>query len=1280
MRLRLILIPLFFTWLCAAEPSQNFSFRTIRQDQGLSHNGIRSIIVDSRGYVWIGTQMGLNRFDGVRARSYYRDDLGLSSNFISSLCEDHLGNIWIGTSEGIAVYDYMKDSFWIPDSKNRDLSNSHISSIACNSKGEIWVSTNKGFLFTYDKNNNVFIRRDVNLGHGTVRLAFDLEDNPIIVSSTVNLFRYSNEKVIPVNPVNYPDIFAQDELWGPVSRTDVAGLIYVSTKKHGVFEVDLKRNTAKHILNWERDEKPTGLSLENNRVLWCASTSGIIRVELGSGNLQRFRHSADNPFSISEDYLCCIATDAKGNVWAGTSRNGVSFSIREMNRFDIHVRTDSGEVLNNCVIRGFSEDASGTVWIATERMGLLRYLPREKSIERVDSPEIPQFLCDVVAENDQLWLGTQYGLLKYRVSTGKVTKYLTDNSANENRVTELFITDDGQLYVGLLTGLWTYVPRTDSFIQVPGLENVCAGSFVEDKKGNIWIATYSTGVFRLSREDNSVTSFTGKTQMMTSSVFRDRSGNIWVIGRDSEIARYNEESGEFQRITSGEDSIMPKGVIMCAEQGNEGHIWISTTSGLVIFDTSSLSVSALYDTRSGLLENDFSQSSTVLRDGTCLFGSTNGFISFPSDLSAPVNQKINIDALFIGEKEIHPYDKQNVIKSNINIADEIHIGPNKSFFSIRLSSNGISSPVIVSCQLVGHDKTPAKVYSDAQLNFYDVQPGKYVLKISGHKDIVVTVDPPFLESPLGIAILVVALMLFASLLVYVANKRQRARSKRNEAEFKMKQEEEMVKEKMNFLSSVVHEIKTPLTLIKTPLQNLSATDNLTEQCQKDIKIISNSTDYLDKLSKELLEFVKVEEFGYVLSPESIDLIETISFLCFNFSDAAKNRNLRIEFRHDEDRVFVNADEKALRKILNNLLHNALKYAESYFSIDVQNEGSVVNVRVRNDGPEIPEEKREAIFKPFVRVKEESSEYTQSFGIGLSLARKLAILHGGSLTLSPSRETEFVFSIPSLEQVQPVDEEPKPKIIRQNGKPNILVVEDNDSLSGYLKEKLSSEFNPIIVSTAESGLSLLKTVNVDMVLTDISMPGIGGVELCKRIKSSPSNAGLPIIVISAIASESAKIESIRNGANIFIEKPFTIDYLIASINSLLNKVHFDQTQSHIPNVQISIEDRDAKFLSNLNSIIERHISDESFSVKQLEDELFMSHSSLNRKMASLLNATPVDYMRTVRLQAAAAILKDNDVNVSEVCYMVGFSTRQYFYKCFKDYYGIAPVEYAKKYKI
>ena len=327
--------------------------------------------------------------------------------------------------------------------------------------------------------------------------------------------------------------------------------------------------------------------------------------------------------------------------------------------------------------------------------------------------------------------------------------------------------------------------------------------------------------------------------------------------------------------------------------------------------------------------------------------------------------------------------------------------------------------------------------------------------------------------------------------------------------------------------------------------------------------------------------------------------------------------------------------------------------------------------------------RKEIFKPFVRLKDDNPYYSQSFGIGLSVAKKYAELQNGSLSLTGAARTEFCLMLPLADIIDEHAETGQEHFGGEGDKPVILLVEDNQELSNFLVDRINKVFDVISVESAEAALKIIAKRRIDVVLTDISMPGMGGIEFCRRLSSDFENSHIPIVVISAISSESTKIKCMENGASLYLVKPFTIEYLVSCINGILKKrmalrASLQKEPEQLDNLsKYDIEDRDAEFLRNLDAIVEKHISDEDFNVRQLEEELHMSHTSLNRKMNGLLNMTSVEYIRTKRLNVSARLLRSKDVLPSEVCYLVGFSTPSYFSKCFKDYFGKTPAEYVKE---
>ena len=369
------------------------------------------------------------------------------------------------------------------------------------------------------------------------------------------------------------------------------------------------------------------------------------------------------------------------------------------------------------------------------------------------------------------------------------------------------------------------------------------------------------------------------------------------------------------------------------------------------------------------------------------------------------------------------------------------------------------------------------------------------------------------------------------------------------------------------------------------------------------------------------------------------------------------------------------------KIFNNLLHNAIKYSESYVNVTLHVTDEFVDMIFSNDGPRIEGKRREDIFKPFVQFSSDHAPYSQSFGIGLSFARSLAELHGGSLTLAESQDTSFVLRLPNEKVKAAVAiEHPQEEISANPSLPLLMLVEDNHELQTYLKRKLKEEYNVVSASSAEKAFEMLGRLKVDMILTDIALQGMSGIELCRKVSTDFATSHIPVVVLSAISSVDTKIKCMESGAAIYIEKPFTLDYLKACIHSLLaRRRHLKELYQDVGHVddmtKYDLADRDEDFIRKLDKVVMQNLSDPDFAVRHLEEALCMSRSSLTRKMRALLDIKPVDYIRDKRLMVAAEMLKTNKGRVKEVCFAAGFNSSSYFAKCFRQKYGVLPTEYA-----
>lgn len=406
---------------------------------------------------------------------------------------------------------------------------------------------------------------------------------------------------------------------------------------------------------------------------------------------------------------------------------------------------------------------------------------------------------------------------------------------------------------------------------------------------------------------------------------------------------------------------------------------------------------------------------------------------------------------------------------------------------------------------------------------------------------------------------------------------------------------------------------------------------------------------------------------------------------YNFSGTAKEKNLKITFDVSSDHIYIFADEQGFIKVINNMLSNALKYADSYIDISITVEVAHVLVSVKNDGHIIPAEMRETIFKPFTQYHDKDNIYMSGFGIGLSLARTLAELHSGTLHIDDDLTcNNFILTLPLLKTITNNEsladnQESQSEVFEEkNDTPVILLVEDNRELLKYMKRKLAKYYNVITCVNGKLALQVLEKEHVDIIVTDISMPEMDGLEMCEQLKADFETSHIPVIILSAHSSIQSKIAGMEYGADIYIEKPFELEYLISCIDGLLSKrqklreaygSEIKPTPKHA-----SLSARDEQFLMSLDEIILANLSDPEFSIEQLAENLYLSKSTLNRKVKGLLQITPNDYIRIKRLIMAAKLLEEGSNRINETCYLVGFNTPSYFIKCFKSYYGKLPSEY------
>ena len=516
--------------------------------------------------------------------------------------------------------------------------------------------------------------------------------------------------------------------------------------------------------------------------------------------------------------------------------------------------------------------------------------------------------------------------------------------------------------------------------------------------------------------------------------------------------------------------------------------------------------------------------------------------------------------------------------------------------------------------------------------------------------------------------------------------------------FEQEKEREIYHAKIDYLTNVAHEIRTPLTLIKGPLENIILKKKVDAETREDLNIMKQNTERLLNLTNQLLDFRKTESQGFRLNFAKCNITEVLKETHLRFTSLAKQKGLEFTLQLPETDFYAHVNQEAFTKIISNLLNNAVKYSEHYIHVSLEvtegDESNVFRIRTVNDGVIIPREMREEIFQPFVRFNErEDGKVTTGTGIGLALSRSLAELHQGTLAMGEEENSNtFCLTLPIVQDMtitltpetkaepEPVSEVPVEveQGEKKDNRPTVLVVEDNPDMRAFVVRQLSKEYAVLSAVNGAEALKMLDGNYVNLVVSDVVMPVMDGFELCKTIKSDLNYSHIPVILLTAKTNIQSKIEGMELGADAYIEKPFSVEYLQACASNLIqNREKLRRTFAQSPFVAantMALTKADEDFIKRLNEVILANLNNPEFSMDDIADSLNMSRSNFYRKIKGVLDLSPNEYLRLERLKKAAQLLKEGEGRVTEICYMVGFNSPSYFAKCFQKQFGVLPKDF------
>ena len=1321
-----VLACFFITIFCQAQSvEEHYYFKNLSIRNGLSQNTVNAILQDRKGFMWLGTKDGLNRYDGLSFRKFKHDAANprsIGNCFITSLYEDFNGNIWVGTDAGVYIYYPEKEAFEEFDCQSLEKTRIErsVSMIAGDKQGRVWIAVEAQGMFCYDTRQKLLRNYPLSEISSNIKcFTFDSGGTLWLGFYGDGLY-YSKDNLATVHPYGSPED-GKREFEGGVITKIVQGnynCLYIGSVKEGVSELNLTSGQVRNLLAIDESGESIfcrDLLPYSDNELWIGTESGIYIYNLRTAQFIHLRASLYDSYSLSDNAIYALYKDREEGLWIGSYFGGVDYYPRQYTYFAKYYPKNIANSLHGKRVREFCRADDGTLWIGTEDGGLNHFNPKTKEFHFFEPSAGFTNIHGLCMDGSHLWVGTfSKGLRVIDTRTGVVLRTYTEghtpHSLNDNSIFSICRTSAGEIYLGTLFGLLRYNRTQDNFDRVPELNGKFVYDIKEDSYGNLWLATYANGAYcydvSARRWKNYVFDAEDERSLpydKVLSVFEDSYRQIWLTTQGGGFCLFHPDTETFTRY--GLKDGLPNDVVYQIVEDDDRFLWLTTNNGLVRFDPKTMEMK-VFSTANGLPTNQFNYRSGFKDEaGNIYLGSINGFVAFDPRTFAENRQvpAVAITDFLLFNKEVSVGETDSPLKSSITFSDKVVLTADQNSFSFRIAALSYQAPRMnkLMYKLEGFDEGWLTIGESPLVTYSNLGYGDYVFKVKASNSdgvwneqetsLHLSILPPFYLSGWAYCFYVLFFMGCLVCAIFYFKRRNYRKQHRQMEMLEQEKEREVYHAKIDFFTNVAHEIRTPLTLIKGPLENIILKKEVDSETKEDLYIMKQNTERLLNLTNQLLDFRKTETRGFRLNFTECDVVAVLRETYFRFTSLAKQKGLDFILELPQECFMADVNQEALTKIISNLLNNGVKYASTYLRISLETDEKVFHIRTFNDGEMIPDTMKEEIFKPFVRLDKED-EVTTGTGIGLALSRSLAELHQGSLMMEKGEEVNcFCLTLPvnqdstitlSAENVSQVEENScgweQEETDTKEKKPMILVVEDNPDMLAFIRKQLTTEYSVLTAMNGIEALAVLDNHYVNLVVSDVMMPQMDGFELCKTIKSDLSYSHIPVVLLTAKTNIQSKIEGLELGADAYIEKPFSVEYLLANISSLIhNREKLRQTFAKSPFVAantMALTKADEEFIWKLNDIIQANLHNPEFSMEDMADALKMSRSSFYRKIKGVLDLSPNEYLRLERLKQAAQLLKEGKSRVNEICYTVGFNSPSYFSKCFLKQFGVLPKDF------
>jgi signal transduction histidine kinase/ligand-binding sensor domain-containing protein/CheY-like chemotaxis protein len=1296
MKRALLFVILLSSVLAGWAQNNHTRFRNFSTDDGLPDNSVRAIFQDSYGLIWLCTREGICMYDGLHFKQLENPSCDILDGLAMSLAEDPQHRLWFITTRGIGFHDLTTGE---TRTVHRNTSGGLIGAadIAVDRNGMVWFANED--IYCWDP------ARETLVDYAPIAL---FHSNTVEADSNGSIwFLATNGDLYRFNTIGGSFERINRGAGERFSRQDIvsdgAGHMLSSAPGGIVLSTDIFTNVTTTLYRTDAGEIRCIVPERGGRC-WLGTDHGIIRVD--GDRRQVFTHDRSDPDSIAGEDIWSMLLDRQGNLWAGMFYNGLALHRNPRSLVSRHLGHRSGGDLPGDMIRPVIAVGDSHILAGAEDGGLSLLNLTDDTVEDLTfagpggAPVNIQGLC---LEGNDLWIAT-FGNGMYRMDfpSRKLRKnYLSDLSA-----ATVARTRSGDIYLGTTAGLYRYDRAEDRFQSCPEFGSSFIHALYEDSRGTLWVGTYGSGLW--TEKDGVYKHITlndkefGLSSDYITSIREDSRHRLWVLtetggacfaGLD-EIA-----SGNFRFRALSRRNGLPSSIACCILEDLDQVLWLTTTHGIVKLDPDDLSIREIYQEEHGDTMNQYSYGSACsTSSGRLFFGTSRGLVGFtPPERTSREPLKLYITEISAnGPGLIYSVTEEG--KSTLHTQKVRLRYKDLSSLTIRYAAPDFQSSRtgLFRTVLEGKRRSIQSYSSTGETTYTDLAPGKYQFRVNGvgnrreaYRALDIEIRPPLYRSVAAFILYALAALLILGMLARQWDHIRQMRMTREVEKLQTEQQKELYDAKINFFTNITHEIRTPLSLIKMPLDKIISSGNYTESNRQELLTMQANAERLLSLTNQLLDLRKMEKMEVKPTFLPNDLAALVRKTCDRFAAMAKDQHIQLDVSLPDTPFQVDCAGEMVEKIVGNLLSNACKYGDGHVRVALEPmpDGERVRIRVDSNGERIPDEDAEHIFEKFYQGS--LARQGKGTGLGLPYARSLASLHGGSLTLDRSVTdfNSFVLELPVHQEMkvefpsgrEKEEAEETPAAI-DSLHHTVLVVEDDPDMRGYLAKELSEEYNVLVAANGEDALQLVESQRIDLVVSDIMMPGIDGVALCNRIKSTTEYCHIPVILLTAAVGMETRIETLQAGADGYIEKPFAIELLKANIANLFKNREIANrqfTQSPLTHFNSMVTGgMDQEFMERLHDIVMKHLAEPDLNIETLTSELGTSKSTLYRKVTANTGLNINEYIRVSRLKKAAEMLSSQKYRISEVAYMTGFSSPSYFATCFQKQFNVSPSAFVK----